>query len=31
LAVAAFSFYCIERPALRLRDVCLRHMHWHEI
>jgi peptidoglycan/LPS O-acetylase OafA/YrhL len=31
LAVAAFSYYCIERPALRLRDVCLRRMHWHEI
>ena len=31
LAVAVFSFYCIERPALRLRDVCLRRMHWHEL
>ena len=31
LAVAAFSFYCVERPALRLRDLCLRRMHWHEI
>jgi peptidoglycan/LPS O-acetylase OafA/YrhL len=31
LAVAAISYYCIERPALRLRDVCLRRMHWHEI
>jgi peptidoglycan/LPS O-acetylase OafA/YrhL len=31
LAVAAFSYYCIERPALRLRDVCLRRMRWHEI
>jgi peptidoglycan/LPS O-acetylase OafA/YrhL len=30
-AVAAISYYCIERPALRLRDVCLRRMHWHEI
>jgi peptidoglycan/LPS O-acetylase OafA/YrhL len=31
LAVAAFSYYCVERPALRLRDVCLRRMHWHEV
>ncbi|MGA7155977.1 MAG: acyltransferase [Acidobacteriaceae bacterium] len=30
-AVAAFSYYCVERPALRLRDVCLRSMHWREI
>jgi peptidoglycan/LPS O-acetylase OafA/YrhL len=31
LAVAAFSYYCVERPALRLRDVCLRRMQWHEV
>jgi peptidoglycan/LPS O-acetylase OafA/YrhL len=31
LAVAIFSYYVVEQPALRLRDVCLRHMHWHEI
>jgi peptidoglycan/LPS O-acetylase OafA/YrhL len=31
LAVAVVSYYCVERPALRLRDVCLRHMHWREI
>jgi peptidoglycan/LPS O-acetylase OafA/YrhL len=31
LAVATVSYYAIERPALRLRDVCLRRMHWHEI
>ncbi|MGA8937708.1 MAG: acyltransferase [Acidobacteriaceae bacterium] len=31
LAAASFSYYCIERPALRLRDVCLRRMRWHEI
>jgi peptidoglycan/LPS O-acetylase OafA/YrhL len=31
LAIATFSYYAIERPALRLRDVCLRRMHWHEI
>jgi peptidoglycan/LPS O-acetylase OafA/YrhL len=30
-AVAVFSYYCIERPALRLRDVFLRRMSWHEI
>lgn len=30
LAVAVLSYYCIEQPALRLRDVFLRHMHWHE-
>ena len=31
LAAAAFSYYCVERPALRLRDVLLRRMRWHEI
>ena len=31
LAVAMLSYYGIERPALRLRDVCLRSMHWREI
>jgi peptidoglycan/LPS O-acetylase OafA/YrhL len=31
LAIAIFSYYCIERPALRLRDICLRRMHWHEV
>jgi peptidoglycan/LPS O-acetylase OafA/YrhL len=31
LAVAVVSFYCIEQPALRLRDVCLRRMHWREV
>ncbi len=31
LAVAVFSYYCVERPALRLRDVFLRRMSWHEI
>jgi peptidoglycan/LPS O-acetylase OafA/YrhL len=31
LAVAIVSYYCIERPALRLRDICLRRMHWHEV
>lgn len=30
LAVAAVSHYCIERPALRVRDVCLRRMGWRE-
>ena len=30
LAVAAVSYYVIERPALRLRDVFLRRMHRHE-
>jgi peptidoglycan/LPS O-acetylase OafA/YrhL len=30
LAVAVFSFYCIEQPSLRLRDIFLRRMHWHE-
>jgi peptidoglycan/LPS O-acetylase OafA/YrhL len=29
--IAAISYYAIERPALRLRDVFLRRMHWHEI
>jgi peptidoglycan/LPS O-acetylase OafA/YrhL len=31
LAVATLSYYGIERPALRLRDVCLRRMRWREI
>lgn len=31
LAVAVISYYFIERPALRLRDICLRRMSWHEI
>ena len=31
LAAAVLSHYAIERPALRLRDLCLRRMHWHEI
>jgi peptidoglycan/LPS O-acetylase OafA/YrhL len=31
LGAAVVSYYGIERPALRLRDVCLRRMHWHEI
>lgn len=31
LAIATLSYYGIEQPALRLRDVCLRHMRWHEI
>lgn len=30
-AVAAVSYYGIERPTLRLRDVCLRRMRWHEV
>jgi peptidoglycan/LPS O-acetylase OafA/YrhL len=30
-AVAAVSYYGIERPALRLRDVCLRRMGWREV
>jgi peptidoglycan/LPS O-acetylase OafA/YrhL len=30
LAVAVFSYYCVERPSLRLRDVVLRRMNWHE-
>jgi peptidoglycan/LPS O-acetylase OafA/YrhL len=30
-AVAAFSYYVVERPALRLRDVCLRRIHWREV
>jgi peptidoglycan/LPS O-acetylase OafA/YrhL len=30
-AVAIFSFYCIEQPSLRVRDVFLRKMKWHEI
>jgi peptidoglycan/LPS O-acetylase OafA/YrhL len=31
LAVAVVSYYCIEQPALRLRDIVLRRMHWREI
>ena len=31
LAAAVCSYYLIEQPALRLRDVCLRKMRWHEI
>ena len=30
LLVATVSFYCIEQPSLRLRDIVLRRMHWHE-
>ena len=30
-AVAVFSFYCIEQPSLRLRDVVMRRIHWREI
>jgi peptidoglycan/LPS O-acetylase OafA/YrhL len=30
-AVATASYYCIERPALRLRDFCLIRMRWREI
>lgn len=30
LAAAVFSYYLVERPALRLRDVCLRSMRWRE-
>ncbi len=29
--VAVVSYYAIEQPALRLRDVFLRRIHWHEI
>ena len=29
--VAVLSYYCVEQPALRLRDVFLRRMRWHEI
>jgi peptidoglycan/LPS O-acetylase OafA/YrhL len=31
LAVAVFSYYCIEQPSLRVRDVFLRRMQWHEV
>jgi peptidoglycan/LPS O-acetylase OafA/YrhL len=31
LIIAIISYYCIEQPALRVRDICLRHMHWREI
>jgi len=30
-AAAAFSYYCVERPSLRLRDIVLRRLRWHEI
>ncbi len=30
-AAAVFSYYCVERPSLRLRDVVLRRLRWHEI
>ena len=30
LTAAILSFYCVEQPALRLRDICLRHTHWRE-
>jgi peptidoglycan/LPS O-acetylase OafA/YrhL len=30
LLVAIVSFYCIEQPSLRLRDIVLRRIHWHE-
>jgi len=31
LVIAVVSYYCIEQPALRVRDICLRRMHWREI
>lgn len=31
LGAAVFSYYFVERPALRLRDVFLRRMRWHEV
>jgi peptidoglycan/LPS O-acetylase OafA/YrhL len=31
LAMAVFSYYCIEQPSLRVRDVFLRKMKWHEV
>jgi peptidoglycan/LPS O-acetylase OafA/YrhL len=31
LAAAILSYYCVEQPALRLRDIYLRHMNWREI
>lgn len=31
LAAAIFSYYCVERPSLRLRDMVLRRLRWHEI
>jgi peptidoglycan/LPS O-acetylase OafA/YrhL len=31
LAAALFSYYCVERPSLHVRDLFLRKMHWHEI
>jgi peptidoglycan/LPS O-acetylase OafA/YrhL len=31
LAAAVFSYYCVELPALRVRDSFLRRMRWHEV
>jgi len=31
LAAAIFSYYCVELPALRIRDGFLRRMRWHEV
>jgi len=31
LAVAALSYYAVERPALRLRDRVLQRMGWHQV
>jgi peptidoglycan/LPS O-acetylase OafA/YrhL len=30
LVVALFSYYVIEQPSLRVRDIFLRKLHWHE-
>jgi peptidoglycan/LPS O-acetylase OafA/YrhL len=30
LAVAALSYYCVEKPALHLRDIWFSRMHWRE-
>jgi peptidoglycan/LPS O-acetylase OafA/YrhL len=30
-ATGIFSYYCIEQPSLRLRDLFLRKIRWHEI
>jgi peptidoglycan/LPS O-acetylase OafA/YrhL len=30
VAAGVFSYYCIEQPSLRVRDVCLRKMKWVE-
>jgi peptidoglycan/LPS O-acetylase OafA/YrhL len=30
-ATGIFSYYCIEQPSLRLRDVFLKKIRWHEI